>query len=178
MEVRTTLILDQEEYLSLKKRSNELNMSVSRFLRYLFNTYGDRRLNKSRDKSQKRISGTIKNRTIKSLIKSNPDFARVRVFNPIDTGIKFIGLKDGIYTTMSKDGTYRHSVAGGGYCYTRKRYFNPETDETVTHNKRKSYPHELYFYGRNGGLMAVVLYGEGFDYSLESFKKILDKDAD
>jgi hypothetical protein len=178
MEVRTTLILDQEEYLSLKKRSNELNMSVSRFLRYLFNTYGDRRLNKTKNKQQSRINGTIKNRSLKSLIKSNPDFARVKVFNPIDTGIKFIGLNDGIYTTMSKDGTYRHSVAGGGFCYTRKRYFNPETDETVVHKQKKFFPHELYFYNKNGAMMAAVMYGEGFDYSLESFKKIMNKDEE
>lgn len=178
MEVRTTLILSQEEYLSLKKRSDELQMSVSRFLRYLFNTYGDRRLNKSRDKSQKRISGSLKNRSLKNLVKMNPQYARVQVFGPLDAGTRFHGMADGVYTTKGKTGDLRHSFSGGGYCYTRKRYFNPETDETVTHNKRKSYPHELYFYGRNGGLIAVVLYGEGFDYSLESFKKILDKDAD
>jgi hypothetical protein len=168
--------MDQEEYLSLKRRSDELNMSASRFMRYLFNTYGDRRLNKKKNKNQNRINGTLKNRSLKSLIKSNPDFARVKVFNPIDTGIKFIGLNDGVYTTMSKEMTYRHSIAGGGFCYTRKRFFNPETDETVIHKQKKTYPHELYFYNKNGGMMAAVMYGEGFDYSLESFKNILEKD--
>lgn len=177
MEVRTTLVLDQEEYLSLKKRSDELNMSVSRFMRYLFNTYGERKLNRSRNKKQYRISGSIKSRDLKKVLRDAPDYSHIKTFGPLDANTKFDGMKDGVYTTKQGD-VRRHSLAGGGYCYSRIRYFNPETNESVKHNYKKMYPHEIYFYGSKGSAIAAILYGESFDYSLQSFKNILGIDEE
>jgi hypothetical protein len=174
MEVRTTVVLSNDEYLSLKKRSSDLNMSVSRFLRYLYATYGERPLNKSRGRSMKRISGSITNRDLRKILKTCPDYSYIETFSPIGVKVKFKELKDGVYTTHLGD-VYRHSISGGGYCYTRKRYFNPETNDEVIHHYKKKYPHELFFYGQKGKAFAAVLYGESFDYSLESFKKIMEK---
>jgi hypothetical protein len=174
MEVRTTVVFSDDEYLSLKKRSGELNMSVSRFLRYLYSTYGERPFNKTKGGSMKRISGNITNRDLRKVLKTCPEYSYAEPFSPIASGVKFKDLKDGVYTTHKGD-LYRHSISGGGHCYTKKRYFNPETLEEVTHHYKKKYPHELFFYGHKGKAFAAVLYGETFDYSLESFKNIMEK---
>jgi hypothetical protein len=173
MEVRTTVVFSDDEYQSLKKRSHELNMSVSRFLRYLYSTYGERPINKSRSRL-KRISGNITNRDLRKILKTCPEYSNIETFSPIGNGVRFKELKDGVYTTHLGD-VYRHSLGGGGYCYTKKRYFNPENNDEVTHHYKKKYPHELFFYGQKGKAFAAVLYGESFDYSLESFKNILEK---